>query len=110
MESTFSFQSNPIYNPRLSGTGTSAQNLFFTDLKNTFDHIQKRSKVLLHEKLEKINLEKEQEENRKNIYESFKQADGTLKIPLGPEPTEMEIKQAEWFDNLPEYYKGTFYI
>jgi hypothetical protein len=55
--------------------------------------------------LEKVENEKQQLEKRKEIYESFLQPDGSLTLPLGPEPTEMELKQAEWFDNLPEYYK-----
>lgn len=90
---------------RLSGSGSSAQNLFFSDLDKTYAHISKRGKILLKEKLDKIKKEKEQMESREQLYKSFLQPDGTLKVPLGPEPTEMELKQAEWFDNLPEDYK-----
>ena len=87
------------------GTGTQAQTLFFTDLENTFNHIQKRAKVL---RIEKLQIEKEHQQRlkqRQELYQKFKQADGTLKLPVGQEPTEMELKQKEWFDVLPEYYK-----
>jgi hypothetical protein len=91
----------------LTGTGTSAQNLFFSDLKTTYDHIQNRGLVLRKERIEKIKQMKEQREARQKLYESFKQEDGTLKLPLQENPTEMELKQKEWFDALPEDYKST---
>lgn len=75
-------------------------------MDKTYKHINSRAKILLKEKQDKIFAEKEQELAREKIYESFKHADGTLRIPLGENPTENELKQAEWFDNLPEYYKG----
>jgi hypothetical protein len=62
--------------------------------------------VLRKERVEKMKKIKEQQEERKKIYDSFKQADGTLKLPIGENPTEMELKQKEWFDALPEDYKG----
>ncbi|KAJ3323932.1 hsp90 co-chaperone Cdc37 [Boothiomyces sp. JEL0866] len=90
---------------KLSGTGTSAQNLFFSDLDKTYQHITARGAVLRKEKLELQKKLEEQQETRKKLIESFTQPDGSLKIPLGENPTEMEKKQAEWFDNLPHDYK-----
>ena len=87
------------------GAGTSAQNLFFSDLENTYNHIKSRGKVL---RAEKLLLEKEHRaraEERHRLYLKFKQPDGTLKLPASDPPTDMELKQKEWFDNLPEYYK-----
>lgn len=104
-----SLQSN-FNSRRLSGTGTSAQNLFFSDLDKTYQHITTRGAVLRKEKLELQKKLKEQEESRKKLIESFTQPDGSLRVPLGENPTEMEKKQAEWFDNLPHDYKGSFFI
>ena len=90
---------------RLTGTGTAAQNLFFTDLETTYKHITTRAQVL---RAEKLPLEKEHRERlayRRALYEKFKQPDGTLKLPTSEPPTPAELKQKEWFDCLPEYYK-----
>lgn len=89
----------------MTGAGSSAQNLFFNDLNTTYDHISKRGGVLRQERLDKKKEQILQETKKKEIYESFKQPDGTLMLPLGPEPSESELKQKEWFDNLPEDYK-----
>ncbi len=90
---------------RLTGTGSSAQNLFWGDVKNTYEHIQKRSLVLRKEKLEKIKKEEEAREARVKLVQKFSTPDG-YRMPLGDEPTEVELKMKEWFNVLPEYYKG----
>ncbi len=95
---------------RLHGTGSSAQNLFFTELNKTYEHIIKRGGVLRQSRVEKKIQHEKQQAKKREIYESFKQPDGTLKLSLGPEPTEIDLKQKEWFDNLPEDYKGIFVI
>lgn len=89
----------------MQGTGTGAQNLFYGDLQKTYDHVITRGGVLRQDRVaKKIELQM-QEQKKKEIYESFLQPDGTLKLPLGQDPTEVDIKQKEWFDNLPEDYK-----
>ncbi|KAJ3306474.1 hsp90 co-chaperone Cdc37 [Kappamyces sp. JEL0829] len=90
---------------KLQGAGSSAQNLFFGDVNTTYEHITKRGATLRKERLEKKAAMEEQERKKKEIYNSFLQPDGTLKLPLGPEPSEVDLKQKEWFDQLPEDYK-----
>jgi hypothetical protein len=75
-------------------------------LETTYNHIKTRGKVLRAEKIEMDQKLKAQAQHKKSIYNKFKQPDGTLKLPLSDPPTEMELKQAEWFNNLPEDYKG----
>lgn len=75
-------------------------------MNKTYEHIIKRGAVLRQDRVEKKIEHEKQQAKKKDIYESFKQPDGTLKLPLGPDPTDVDLKQKEWFDNLPEDYKG----
>jgi hypothetical protein len=90
---------------RLQNPGSSAQNMFFGDVNTTFEHITKRGAVLRKERLEKKAELDSQEARKKEVYNSFLQPDGTLKLPLGPDASETDLKQKEWFDHLPEDYK-----
>jgi cell division cycle protein 37 len=95
---------------RLSqGTGNPAQKLFFDDVQKTFDHMVNRGKILRKEQIAKIQKQEAEEEARlqqqREIYEKFLQPDGSLKIPLGENPSQNDIAVADWFDNLPHYYK-----
>ena len=75
-------------------------------MNKTYEHIIKRGAVLRQDRVEKKIEHEKQQAKKKEIYESFKQPDGTLKLPLGADPTDVDLKQKEWFDNLPEDYKG----
>lgn len=95
-----------VFFSRLQGSSSSAQNLFFNDLAATYDHITKRGAVLRQERLDKKEQINRQEAQKKEIYASFLQPDGTLMLPVSETATETDLKQKEWFDNLPEDYKS----
>ncbi|KAI8892950.1 Cdc37 N terminal kinase binding-domain-containing protein, partial [Globomyces pollinis-pini] len=84
---------------------SNAQKLFFEDVDKTYEHITNRGAILRKERLDKKQAQLQQEKARKELIESFTQPDGTFKLPVGESPSEMELKQAEWFDNLPHDYK-----
>jgi hypothetical protein len=93
------------YISKLQGTGSSAQTLFFTDIQNTLDHITRRGGILRKERIDAKKQLAVAEAKKQEIYNSFLQPDGTLKLQLGPDPSPTDLKQKEWFDNLPEDYK-----
>jgi hypothetical protein len=94
-----------VFFSKLQGTGSSAQTLFFTDIQNTLDHIVRRGGILRKERIDAKKQLAAAEAKKQEIYQSFLQPDGTLKVKLGENPSPTDLKQKEWFDNLPEDYK-----
>ncbi|KAK5666697.1 hypothetical protein BDV3_006023 [Batrachochytrium dendrobatidis] len=98
-----------VFFSKLEAGKSSAHNLFFSDVSKTYEHIQRRGKILRAEKIESykaaIKEKAEHEANIKKIYETFLQADGSLVFPLPETPTERQVEISQWFNNLPHATK-----
>ncbi|KAL2913665.1 hsp90 co-chaperone Cdc37 [Polyrhizophydium stewartii] len=98
-----------VFFSRLQGGKTSAHTMFFSDVEKTYEHIQKRGKVLREERMpsfKRAAKEKAEHEAKiREIYESFLQPDGSLVFPMPENPSERFLERAKWFNELPHYAK-----
>eukprot|EP00842_Homolaphlyctis_polyrhiza_P005605 jgi/Hompol1/6045/HPOL_004823-RA len=92
---------------RLYSGGQSAHALFDADVSKTYEHIQKRGKIIRAERIadrqKAIKERQEHEAKLKAIYNTFLQEDGSLVFPLPESPSESQLERAKWFSELPRY-------
>lgn len=98
-----------VFFSKLEGSSSNAQSMFFNDVEKTYGHIQKRGQVLRNERIANHRKHQEaaaeHEERLKALYELFLQEDGSLKYALRENPTEEDLKRAEWFNALDRKYQ-----
>ncbi|KAH6565988.1 hypothetical protein BASA50_005293 [Batrachochytrium salamandrivorans] len=98
-----------VFFDKLESGKSSAHALFFSDVTKTYEHIQRRGKILRMERIEahkRASVGKAEHDAKiKDVYQTFLQPDGSLIFPLPDSPSERVLQISDWFNALPVYAK-----